>query len=117
LKAVCLTDTQEVVCCFAGRIPEYTIVYAIRVKQVDSNTIELQQVFWSSLLKGFPVPAALQALEQPFPPFIDRVNKHLAGHSYAPETGHECDSDLEEGGFGVMGDVETLLRVMNAPEE
>lgn len=93
-------------------MPEYTIVYAVRVRQVDEETIELQNILWTSLLQGASVPAALQALEAPFPAFFDRVNQHLHEHTYPAATSHECDEELVEGGFGAMADVETLMSVL-----
>lgn len=92
-------------------------MFAFRVRQLDDNTIEMVSIFWNSLLQGAPVPAALQGLETPFPDFAERAKQHLAEADYPPPTGHECDSDLVEGGFGVMGDVETLISVMDSEQD
>ena len=101
----------------AGKVPDYTLIYSFRIRQVDPDTIEFIHIFWSSLLHGATVPAALQALEEPFPDFDERVKQHLAKAAYPPARGDECDSELVEGGFGVMGDIETLISVLDSEEE
>lgn len=100
----------------AGKVPEYTIIYAIRVRQLDAKTIQMSYLFWNSLLRGSDVPAALQALEQPGPPFDASIRKHLERTSYAPETGDECETEYVKEAVGIMADVETSNSVLYSSE-
>lgn len=117
LVAFALVDAASLHILVTGKAPEYTLVNAVRVRQVDSQMIEIQHVLWNSLSHGSPASAVLHGVEEFYLAVDRRMRKHLEETAYPVETGNECDTELVEGGFGVMGDIETLMSVIEHSSE